>query len=50
MIVRNIVKKVNLVFTQHQCSCDGVNGSIAPPLVKEAAISVQICKVIDVGL
>ena len=49
MIVSNVVEEVYLVFAQHQCGRNGVHRSIAPSLVEEAAISVQVCEIVNVG-
>lgn len=40
MVVRDIVEEVNLFLHEQETGGDGVDGSIPPPFVEEAAVSV----------
>ena len=48
VIVRNVVKEVNLLLLEHESGGDGMNGRITPALVEETASMVQGGEVIDV--
>ena len=48
MVISNLVKEVNLIFLQHQGSCNTVDRRIAPSLVEEPAVMIQIIEVVNV--
>lgn len=48
VVIRDVVEEVNLVFLQHQASCDGVNRRIAPALVEETSSMVKRCEKVNV--
>lgn len=50
VVVCNVVEEVNLLFLEHQTSCDRVDWCVAPTLVEESTIAVQVVEVVDVGL
>ena len=50
MVVRNVVEEVNFILLQQKAGSNGVHWGIAPPLVKESAISVQRFEEVDVSL
>ena len=50
MPVSYIIKKVDLVLVQHQAGCDRVDGRVAPSLVEEAAVFVELVEEVEVGL
>lgn len=50
VLVANVVKVVHLGLVLEQASSDGVHGRVAPPLVEEAALLVEIVKEVEVGL
>jgi hypothetical protein len=50
MSIPNIMKKMNLLPRQKERRCDGMDGGIAPSLVKEAARAVEEVKVLGVDL
>jgi hypothetical protein len=40
VVIRNIIKEVNLLFFEKEASRDGVNWGVTPSLVEEAAILI----------
>lgn len=50
MVIGNVVEEMELVFGKHQTSSNGVDGSIAPALIKEATIVVEVFKVRNVSI
>jgi len=49
VVVSDIVEEVDLLFLQHQPGRDGVHRRIAPSLVEEPAVPIQMVEVIHVG-
>lgn len=50
MSIPNIMKKMNFLPRQKERRCDGMDGGIAPSLVKEAARAVEEVKVLGIHL
>lgn len=50
MVVCNVVEEVNLVLVQHETSCNGMDGSIAPAFVEETASVVERCEKVNIGI
>jgi hypothetical protein len=50
MPVGNVVEEVNLAPVEHQAGGNGVDGSVAPSLVEEAAVLVQGLEKVNVLL
>lgn len=49
MIVGDILKEVDFLLFQQQACGDGVHRGVAPTLVEETAILVELVKVVEVG-
>lgn len=49
VVVGDVVEEVDLVLLEHQAGGDGVHGRVAPALVEEAAVAVEVVEVVDVG-
>ena len=47
--IRNIVKEVDFLLFQGECCGDGVYRGVAPALVEEATVLVELLKVVEVG-
>lgn len=50
MIIRNIIKEVNLLLLQHQSSSNTMHRSITPSLVEESSVLIQGVEVVRVCL
>ena len=50
VIVCDIVEEMYFFFLQEKSSGDGVDRSIAPTLVKETAVFVELVEVIEISL
>ena len=50
MIIRNVIKKMNLLLLQHQSSSNRVHRSITPSLVEESSVLIQGVEVVGVCL
>ena len=49
VVVCNVVEEVNLLLLESQTGSDRVNGSIAPTLVEETTVLVELLKVVQVS-
>jgi hypothetical protein len=50
VIVSYIVEEVDLILLKHESGRYRVDGRIAPPLVEETAIIIQLSEEVNVGL
>ena len=49
MPIRDVVEEMDFFFFQGQRRGDGVHGGVAPTLVEEPAVLVELREVVDVG-
>lgn len=50
VVVSDIVKEMYFIFLEKQTCGDGVNGSVTPALVEEAAVLIKGLEKVEVGL
>lgn len=49
VIIRDVVKEMDFFFFEQEAGGDGVDGGVAPSLVEEAAVFVELLEVVEVG-
>lgn len=50
VVVCDVVEEVDLFLLEEEAGGDGVDGSVTPPFVEEAAVLVQSVEEVSVGL
>jgi len=49
VIIGNIIEEVDFLLLEHECRGDRVNRSIAPALIEEATVLVEVVKIINIS-
>ena len=49
MVVGDILEEMDFFFLEEEACGDGVHGGVTPPLIEEAAVFVELLKVVEVG-
>ncbi len=50
MVVGNVVEEMDLVLVEQKTGSDGVDWSVAPALIEEAAVAIEGLEEVDVGI
>lgn len=50
MVIGDVVEEMDFGSVEHQTGGDGVDRSVTPALVEEAAVHVEGAEVVDIGL
>lgn len=50
VVVGNVMEELNLVLSEHGCSCNRVHRCIAPSFIEEAAVLVEGLEVVHILL
>ena len=48
VVIGDVVEEVDFILLEHQAGCNGMNRSIAPPLVEETTGVIERSKEVDV--